>query len=168
VVFYFGSIIGRGYGPIDLLRPIKKIHISKPEVMHMNSSKQNQKVLAPSQLTFYQKIKQNTAEKLITLKKHREKTLLEHSFNDVQQEKDKYYFLIQICAFSRRKEAISRALFLKRKGFRTKIEKVEINSKIWFRLYVVLEGDMDFINRKKRKLQQLEFKDFFVKKKLKI
>ncbi len=54
--FILGVIVGRGYGPIDVITPLKKKVLSSP--LKATQSKNNtskEKVLSPTELTFFEK-----------------------------------------------------------------------------------------------------------------
>ena len=170
--FILGVIIGRGYGPIDLISPIeKKINLSSNSTLKKQNNKTNEKVLNSTELTFYQKIKQDTAEKLLNLQPYSKKKRKTSTTKVAKKTKTKsslYEYIIQISSFSSKKDALSQLKLLQKKHLTAKIETSKRGSKTWYRVFIILRGSLKSIGKELSALKKLGFKDYIIKEKRKM
>lgn len=159
--FILGVIVGRGYGPIDLLSfSIKKTTKQEDQNKGANDVR---KVLAPSELTFYEKVRQNTVEKLLTTKENGPSSTLPSK----KQLEEKYQYTFQVSSFRAQKDALALSREIEKKGLVSWIEEVSVNKRPWFRVYVRIQGDSYKVKKDLGKLKDLGLNDFIIKEKKK-
>ncbi|GAB6160898.1 SPOR domain-containing protein [Desulfothermus naphthae] len=167
--FILGVIVGRGYGPIDIISPLKKRVL--PSSINSKSSAQHptpnvhKKVLSPTELTFLNKVRQNDIESKIVSPK---KSNIKESYSHASKKEHRYQYIIQISSFRNKKDALSLVKRLHQKKFSAKVEEVTINGSSFYRVLVVIQGSSDYIQDKMELLSKMGFKDYIVKMRKKL
>jgi len=160
--FIVGVIVGRGYGPIDLLSfSVKKT--AKQEKKKIKSNHEN-KVLDPSELTFYEKVRQNSLEKLLKTNKD----YLKNKSSSIKQQGQKYQYTFQVASFRSKEDALALSKEIKKKGLVSWIEEVLIEKRPWYRVYVQVKGRSIKIKNDIQKLKNMGLTDFIILKKKKL
>lgn len=160
--FILGVIVGRGYGPIDLLS--FSFDRVKGKKLEEKQKKDVAKIINPTELTFYEKVKQDTGERFIQEKNNRRFT----SASSSKETKDVYTYLLQVSSFRSKKDALLFSNELKKNNFSSWVEKVVVNKREWFRVYVKISGNSYKLNSYIRKLKELGIDHVIIKEKKKL
>ena len=167
--FILGVIVGRGYGPIDIMSPFKKKVLRSsinPKLSGQHPTPNvHKKVLSPTELTFLNKVRQNDIESKIVGPK---KSNTKKSYSHASKNDHRYQYIIQISSFKNKKDALSLVKRLHKKNFSAKIEEVTINGSSFYRVLVVIEGSSDYIQDKMELLSKMGFKNYIVKMRKKL
>ena len=167
--FILGVIVGRGYGPIDIMSPFKK-RIKSSSIITQSTTPQkpsntHKKVLSPTELTFLTKVRQNDIENKIVGSK---KSNIKKSYSHTSKKDHRYQYIIQISSFKNKKDALCLVKRLREKNFSAKIEEVTINGHSFFRVLVVIEGSSNSVEDKIALLSKMGFKNYIVKMRKKL
>ncbi|GAB6888235.1 SPOR domain-containing protein [Desulfothermus okinawensis JCM 13304] len=165
--FILGVIVGRGYGPIDVITPLKKKVLSSP--LKATQSKNNtskEKVLSPTELTFLKKVRQNSIDKEVSYAQRYNKSKSQSVRLNNKRDSNTYYkYVIQISSFKKKEDAMSLADRLNHKNIPAKIEGVKINDQNFYRVLVVLKGGIHDIKTKMELIEKMGFKKYIIREK---
>ncbi len=129
--FILGIVVGRGYEPFNLL---SLLHSSPKKQSPRKKQTNSSSVLTPQELTFYQGVR------AIGKGENNRKGGKAHTTSLKKSSYMSTNYLIQVCAFLKRKDAQRVREDLKKKGLSANIRAIRVKEKVWHRVYIEETG----------------------------